>query len=94
MLNGDIEKIQKETNVLEEKISKLGGGYASKRAELKEKKLLLKTKLEQIEEDIRNICADILPFTLIPKQLESVQKQLETDQNILKNIIRERNFGI
>ena len=97
MLNGDIEKKQKETNVLEEKISKLGGGYASKRAELKEKKIQLKAKLEQIEEEIRSICADILPFTLIPKQLESVQKQLETDQNILKNIfekeILESNFS-
>ena len=85
MLTHDIEKIQKKTNVLEEKISKLGGGYASKRAELKERKLHLKTKLDQIEEEIRNICADILPFTLIPKQLENVQKQLETDQSILKN---------
>ena len=97
MLNGDIEKKQKETNVLEEKISKLGGGYASKRAELKEKKIQLKAKLEQIEEEIRNNCADILPFTLIPKQLESVQKQLEIDQNILKNTfekeILESNFS-
>ena len=97
MLNGDIEKKQKETNVLEEKISKLGGGYASKRTELKEKKIQLKAKLEQIEEEIRSICADILPFTLIPKQLDSVQKQLETDQNILKNTfekeILESNFS-
>ena len=97
MLNGDIEKKQKETNVLEEKISKLGGGYASKRAELKEKKIQLKSKLEQIEEEIRNDCADILPFTLIPKQLDSVQKQLEIDQNILKNTfekeILESNFS-
>ena len=84
-LNSYVEKIQKETNVQEEKISKLGGGYASKRAEFKEKKLYLKTKLDQIEEEIRNNCAGILPFTLIPKQLESVQKQLEIDQSILKN---------
>jgi len=97
MLNGDIEKKQKEINVFEEKISKLGGGYASKRAELKEKKIQLKAKLEQIEEEIRNNCADILPFTLIPKQLESVKKQLEIDQNILKNTfekeILESNFS-
>ncbi len=85
MLTANVEQIQKETNVLEEKLSKLGGGFASKRAEFKEKKLYLRTKLEQIEEEIRNICADILPFTLIPKQIESVQKQLETDQALLKN---------
>ena len=85
MLTTNIEQIQKETNVLEEKLSKLGGGFASKRAEFKEKKLYLRTKLEQIEEEIRNLCADILPFTLIPKQIESVQKQLETDQALLKN---------
>ena len=85
MLTANIEQIQKETNVLEEKLSKLGGGFASKRAEFKEKKLYLRTKLEQIEEEIRNICAEILPFTLIPKQIESVQKQLEVDQVLLKN---------
>ena len=85
MLTANVEQIQKETNVLEEKLSKLGGGFASKRAEFKEKKLYLRTKLEQIEEEIRNICADILPFTLIPKQIENVQKQLETDQILLKN---------
>ena len=84
-LNSAVEKIQKETNVQEEKISKQGGGYASKRAELKERKIHLKTVLDQIEEEIRNICANILPFTLIPKQLDSVQKQLETDQRLLKN---------
>ncbi len=84
-LNSAVEKIQKETNVREEKISKLGGGFASKRAEFKEKKLYLKIKLDKIEEEIRNICANILPFTLIPKQLDSVQKQLETDQRLLKN---------
>ena len=85
MLTANIEQIQKETNVLEEKLSKLGGGFASKRAEFKEKKLYLRTKLEQIEEEIRNLCAEILPFTLIPKQIESVQKQLETDQILLRN---------
>ena len=85
MLTANIEQIQKETNVLEEKLSKLGGGFASKRAEFKEKKLYLRTKLEQIEEEIRNICAEILPFTLIPKQIESVQKQLEVDQTLLRN---------
>ena len=85
MLTANIEQIQKETKVLEEKLSKLGGGFASKRAEFKEKKLYLRTKLEQIEEEIRNLCAEILPFTLIPKQIESVQKQLETDQILLKN---------
>jgi len=90
MLNSDIERIQKESNVLEEKISKLGGGFASKRAELKERKLHLKTKLDEIEESMRNICAGILPFYLIPKQIESVQKQLETDQNVLKNTFEQK----
>jgi len=85
MLTANIEQIQKETNVLEEKLSKLGGGFASKRAEFKEKKLYLRTKLEQIEEEIRNLCAEILPFTLIPKQIENVQKQLEVDQTLLRN---------
>ena len=96
-LTGNIEKIQKESNILEEKISKLGGGFATKRAELKEKKIQLETELDKIEEEIRDMCAGILPFTLIPKQLESVQKQLKHDQSALKNTfekeILESNFA-
>ena len=84
-LNQDMEKIQKEINIIEAKVSKLGGGFASKRAEFKEKQLMLRVKVDQIEDQIRDICSNTLPFMLIPKQLESVQNQLETDQTLFKN---------
>ena len=84
-LNQDMEKIQKEINIIEAKVSKLGGGFASKRAEFKEKQLILRVKVDQIEDQIRDICSNTLPFMLIPKQLENVQNQLETDQTLFKN---------
>ena len=84
-LNQEMEKIQKEINIIEAKVSKLGGGFASKRAEFKEKQLILRVKVDQIEDQIRDICSNTLPFMLIPKQLENIQNQLETDQTLFKN---------
>ena len=84
-LNQEMEKIQKEINIIEAKVSKLGGGFASKRAEFKEKQLILRVKVDQIEDQIRDICSNTLPFMLIPKQLENAQNQLETDQTLFKN---------
>lgn len=80
----EISQILKEIDELEAKVSKLGGGYASKREELKTKKVLLEARLENQENKIRNLCAGVLPFSLVPKQLEEVKAQLKKDEEVLK----------
>ena len=38
-----------------------------------------------IEEQIRLLCADALPFCVVPKQLEQLQKTLKADQKVTKD---------
>ena len=81
----DIESIEKRIEEYELEISKMGGDYAQKRVELQNKKSVLRAKLDRLEEQIRSLCSDALPFSLIPKQIEQLQKTLKADQKVTKD---------
>ena len=68
----------------------MGGDYAQKRVELQNKKTVLRVKLDRLEEQIRILCSDALPFSLIPKQLEHLQKTLKADQEVTKDIYEKQ----
>ncbi len=95
-LRGEIDNKTKEIDSLEGKIAKLGGGYASKREELKARKAFLEMNLSSVEENIRSLCSGLLPFSVIPKQLDQLEDQLKDDQEVLKKQfekdILEKNF--
>lgn len=97
IVNGEIEGVTKEIGVLESKVSKLGGGYASKREELKTRKTQLETRLSIVEINIRELCTGLLPFCLIPKELMKVSNQLKIDEEVVKETfekdILEKNFN-
>ena len=82
---GESDEIQKEIDELEANISKIGGGFASKRDELKERKSILTAESNSLESKIRDIVAGSLPFCLIPKQINSVKKQILKDEEFLKH---------
>jgi len=88
----ELSEIQKIVDEYEEKISRLGGGYATQRHELQQKESVLKEKTANIEENIREICLDALPFTMIPKQLEELVKQINQDQEITKNQFEKQSL--
>ena len=88
----ELDEIQKIVDEYEEKISRLGGGYATQRHELQNKESVLKEKTVNIEEDIREICLDALPFSMIPKQLEELVEQINQDQEITKNQFEKQSL--
>ena len=88
----ELDEIQKTVDEYEEKISRLGGGYATQRHELQNKESVLKEKTVNIEEDIREICLDALPFSMIPKQLEELVEQINQDQEITKNQFEKQSL--
>lgn len=94
----ECDEKSKEITELESKITKIGGGYAQKRDDFKEKKSKVTFELSVIETEIQNLCSDLLPFCLIPKQLEQLKEQLSLDNkaleqsfenNILRNASKE-----
>ena len=82
--NGEIDEIAREIDVIEAKVSKIGGGFASKREDLKAKKSFLEMKLTSLEIDLKAMLAGPLPFCLIPKQTESIRSQIQKDEKVLK----------
>ena len=77
-LYGKIEEFEQE-------ITKLGGNYAKQRTEHVNNQTVLKDRLTIIEEEMRTVCADALPFSLIPKQVEQLVQTIKSDQDVLKN---------
>lgn len=95
-LETKIEFLQKQVDVQEANFKKIGGQFARKREELTIEKARLESKLENIEKEIRELCSDILPLSLVPKQLEEVKNEIKADQQKIQNSfeksILEKNF--
>ena len=95
-IKNQILSLQKQVSIEEDKFKKLGGQFASKRGQLAIDKVKLESKLENIEKEIRNLCAGILPFSIVPKQLEEIKNEIKYDQQKVQNSfekdILEKNF--
>ena len=81
----DMNDGYKKIEGFEQEITKLGGNYAKQRTELVNNQTVLKGRLTIIEEEMRAVCADALPFSLIPKQVEQLVQTIKSDQDVLKN---------
>lgn len=84
-LHGSIQDSQKQLHVIEEKFEKIGGKYFSKYREMGKSEDNLSSKIAVTEKEIRDLCSTELPFSLIPEQLSEIQKQIESDQKIIRS---------
>ena len=95
-LQTKIDFLQKQVDVQEVNFKKIGGEFARNREELTIEKARLESKLENTEKEIRELCSDTLPFSLIPKQLEEIKNEIKADQQKIEDsfekIILEKNF--
>ena len=83
-LNLQKTNLEKELAVHEQQFKKLGGQFADKRDSLTVDKTKYESKLENIEKEIRDMCIDVLPFSLIPKQMNELKNEIELDQQKIK----------
>lgn len=79
--NGKFNDILLEISEYEHKLSKLGGGYASKRIMLKEQKTMLQARMNQLKSKISQELHSAIPFTLIPNLLDEIQAQILSEQD-------------
>jgi len=84
-LEKEITEVQKKISVQEEKVAKIGGGFATKREQLKIEQSELIGKLHIIEQEIRNHCGGLLPLSLIPKQLDEIKNIIKSDQKKIQS---------
>lgn len=61
---------------VEAKIASEGGSFARNRDRLVQQQVHLKTRISQHEESIRQLCAGLLPFALIPQFCHQLKDQL------------------
>jgi len=81
---GELYEISKQIDTLEAKISKIGGGFASKREDLKAKKAYLEMKQSSLDADLKSLIAGPLSLCLIPNQIQSLKIQIKKDEEVLK----------
>ena len=84
-LQSEITSKTKDLELLEEKFVRLGGVFAERRQDLMIKRAKLESRLAEIENEIRSICSDTLPFCLIPKQLGNIRTEIKADILKIRN---------
>jgi len=75
-VQSQIDGVESEIERQEHEIAKEGGGFASKREELKVMRRKLEEEIEAIKERIRALCSDLLPFALAPELCISLHNRL------------------
>ena len=94
-LNAIIKTLEIKSQKLEDEFNQIGGNFAKKREQYTIDKVKHEAKLDEIEKEIRALCSDTLPFSLIPDQLEEVKKEIQEDEkrieaNLEKSILQNR----
>ena len=78
------EEISSEIEDFEAKITKIGGGFASKREDLRITKSTLESSRMVLENELKSLLSGPMPFCLIPKQIKSLKTQIKIDSEITK----------
>ena len=73
-----------EIEEIEAKIAKIGGGFASKREDLRIEKASLHSTHTLLENELKLLLSGTMPFCLIPKQIKSLETQIKKDSEITK----------
>ncbi len=84
-LKEEIKSLKIELSKEEEKFQKIGGRYYDKREKFKADEEKLESKITLTEKEIRDFCSTILPFSLIPEELDEIKKQIYSDQQTMKS---------
>ena len=75
-LEEQIAELESQIALEEERLAKEGGGYARKRENLKAQQARLTQQIADLENQIREACAGLFPFALIPSLCEQLKSQL------------------
>ena len=86
--NTEMDDLAVRIKEVEANVTKIGGGFASKREELKIKKASLQMRISSLESELKSIIIGSLPLSIIPKQIKSLKSQILKDEEILKQEIK------
>jgi len=79
-LQNTLVQIEQDIALQELKISSEGGGFASQREQLEKQGKELEAKIELKKDDIRGLCAELLPFAYVPDLCQSLRERLHDEE--------------
>lgn len=75
----ELDRIRSDIQEMEDKIAGLGGGYAKKRQDMRERLASREAEAAIISRRIGALCAAELPFGMIPRQVDEVLERMGAD---------------
>lgn len=93
-LYAQIGKVETQIIRQESRITAEGGGYAEKRENLKLRQGQLLADIEALESDIRDLCGELFPFTLVPELLKQLEERLVKEMELDEWETRNRVLGV
>lgn len=85
-IENNIQYTRAQIQNQEEIIAHEGGGYATKRQELKDKKIVLDDQINNIENEIRDLCAGLLPFSIAKEYCFALKDQILSEEEHLQHL--------
>jgi len=85
-LESAIERRRKDLASLEERFFKMGGRFAQQRQQLVNEKTEWEKNIAFIQANLTHIIEQNLHLALVPKQLEQIRKELESDKKKIQEI--------
>lgn len=79
-LQTKIGRVNAEIEEQERTISMEGGGFASKREQLRVEEKKLEEAIEVLKEEIRSLCANLLPFAFVPELCIALRSRLQQEE--------------
>ena len=90
----EMDAIRLESESIESKISKIGGGFANEREKIRIELAEFTASYSGIKKDMQEMCSGPLPFSLIPNELKSLAGQIKMDRIIQQEKIRKKALRI
>ena len=85
-----LDAIHMDAEALEAKISKIGGGFADARDDVKTRLAVSTASYDNIKKRMQDMCAGVLPFSLIPTELANLAEQIKRDESVQQRKIEEK----
>jgi DNA sulfur modification protein DndD len=78
---GRLAELRAAIGRVEAKIASEGGAFGRNRESLLQRQATLRTQISQQEESLRQLCAGLLPFALVPKLCQQLKDQLLLEEH-------------
>ena len=95
-LETQMEEIETQISIQEEKIAKEGGNYTRQREDLKVRQAILSEKIERLRNQVKEACSGLYPFALASPLCEQLRERLIKEADIeawviAQEALKERN---